>query len=141
MTRIHRIAALTCAVSALAGLAVAQPAAAASTPTPFPDCPRTITNADNGRTITLLRGQCATLSLDPAEVWDTPHSSSAAVGVFDVPTFAPDQIWGLSAVRDGSATITSTGRPDCDPGEVCPLYIRSFRVDIRVVSYRAARVA
>ena len=113
-----------------------QPAAAATgAASPYCSDPTEITNADHGTTVTLRAGQCATLSLDPEWVWDTPRSSSRAVLVYDVPTFVPDQVWGLKAGPGGTAKITSTGRPDCDPGEVCPLIVRMFEVDIRIVPY------
>lgn len=112
---------------------VVQPAAAAtSTASPYCSDPTVITNADHGRTVTIPANECATLSLDPEWVWDTPRSSSRAVLVYDVPTFVPDQIWGLQAGPGGTAKITSTGRPDCD-GPICPLIIRLFEVDIRIV--------
>lgn len=111
-----------------------QPAAAAtSAASPYCSDATEITNADQGTTVTLHAGQCATLSLDPEWVWDTPRSSSRAVLVYDVPTFVPDQVWGLQAGPAGTAKITSTGRPDCDPGEVCPMIVRLFEVDIRIV--------
>lgn len=132
------IAVLTSLAATILAVAVAQPAAAADVETPYPGCPRVITNADNGTTITLTRGTCATLSLDTKEVWETPRSSGRAVRVFDVPTFVPDQKWALAADHRGRATITTTGVPDCDPGEPCPLYIRTFKVTIDVVPpYRA----
>jgi hypothetical protein len=130
---IRLITAVMSLAALLIALAVAQPAAAADVQTPYPGCPRMITNADNGTTITLTQGECATLSLDTKEVWKTPQSSSGAVRVFDIPTFVPDQKWALAADERGSATITSTGVPDCDPGEVCPMYIRLFTVHIDVV--------
>jgi hypothetical protein len=135
MTRpIRRMTVLLSLAAMVIAVAAAQPAAAAGGQTPYPGCPRMITNADDGTTITLVRGECATLSLDTQEVWKTPQSSSAAVRVFDIPTFVPDQMWALAADHDGSATITTTGVPDCDPGEVCPMYIRLFTVHIDVVA-------
>jgi hypothetical protein len=120
-------------VSILIPLAAVAPATAA-TSAPIPNCPRQITNADNGATIAMVQGSCATLQLDEKLNWDVPKSSSSAVGVFDTETFVPDQAWGLRANHAGSATITSEGRPDCDPGEVCPLYIVTFTVHFKVVS-------
>ncbi len=125
---IRLVTALTSLAAMLMTLAAAQPVAAADVELPYPGCPRMITNADDGRTLTLAGGECATLSLDPKEIWDTPWASGRAVRVFDFPTFAPDQRWALAAGRRGSATITSTGVPNCDPGEPCPLYIRTFTV-------------
>ena len=120
-------------IATVASLCIVAPAGAA-TRVPIPHCPRTITNADNGKTIKMVEGSCATLQLDENLDWTTPESSSNAVSVFDIETFAPDQTWGLRAVHRGDATITSTGRPHCDPGEVCPLFVRLFSVNIRVVS-------
>jgi hypothetical protein len=118
--------------SLLAALAIAQPAMSA-TATAARYCPRTIDNADNGKTITMAAGTCATLSLKPDFVWKTPVSSSRAVAVTDTPTFVRDSKWTLNAVHPGDATITSSGRPDCKPGQVCPLIIMEFSVHIHVV--------
>jgi hypothetical protein len=118
--------------SLLAVLCVAQPAMSATTAaTRY--CPSTIDNADNGKTITLAAGTCATLSLQPNLVWTTPVSSSKAVTVTDTETFAPDSMWTLNAIHAGDATITSSGRPNCKPGQVCPLFIVEFSVHIHVV--------
>jgi predicted secreted protein len=119
-------------IATVASLGIVQPAGAA-TRAAIPDCPRTITNADNGKTIKMVKGSCATLQLDQDLVWSTPESSSRAVAVFDTETFAPDQAWGLRAVHRGDATITSTGRPNCVSGQVCPQFVRLFSVNIRVV--------
>ena len=125
--------------SIVLSLAIVQSATAATNAkNPYCSGPKTITNADFGMTITLLQGECATLSLDPTLIWDTPKSSSNVVDVYDVPTFAPDQMWGLYAAHPGTAEITSTGRPHCDPGEICPKFVRLFEVKIRVVGYTAA---
>jgi hypothetical protein len=118
--------------SLLAALSIAQPAMAA-TATADRFCPRTIDDADNGKTITMAAGTCATLSLQPELVWTFPVSSSKAVTVTDIPTFVRDSIWTINAVRAGGATITTSGRPDCKPGQVCPLFIVEFSVHIHVV--------
>ena len=118
--------------SLLACLSIAQPAMSA-TATADRSCSRTIDNADNGKTITMAAGTCATLSLQPDLVWKTPVSSSKAVTVTDIETFAPDAEWTLNAEHAGDATITSSGRPNCKPGQVCPLFIVEFTVHIHVV--------
>jgi hypothetical protein len=123
---------IACIASLLIPLAIVQSASAATT-TSIPGCPRTITNTDNAATITLARGSCATLQLDKSLDWSVPQSSSSAVGVFDTESFAPDQQWGLSARHSGRATITSLGRPHCDPGQICPLFVVQFSVNIDVV--------
>jgi predicted secreted protein len=122
---------IACIASMLIPLAAVQPAAAATTA--IPDCPSTITNADNGATITMMQGACATLQLDPELSWSTPQSDSSAVSVFDTESFAPDQQWGLRADHSGDATITATGHPVCDPGRPCPMYVVTFSVHIHVV--------
>lgn len=118
--------------SLLAVICIAQPAMAA-TPTSAPDCPRTIGNDDQGQTIKLVAGTCATLSLNPDLLWTTPVSSSSAVTVTDTETFAPDSVWTLNAIHEGDATITASGRPNCKPDEICPLFIVEFSVHIHVV--------
>lgn len=134
---------LGCALvmSLLACLAIAQPASAAtSAAKPYCADPKTITNEHHGTTVTMRQGQCATLSLDPDFIWETPKASNRNVKVYDVPTLVPDQTWGLYAARGGFTTITSTGRPDCDPGEICPLYLRLFEVKIRVLPFIEPRI-
>jgi hypothetical protein len=122
----------------LAGLCIAQPAMSA-TPKPAPDCPRTIGDADHGKTIKLVAGTCATLSLNPDLIWTMPASSSSAVEVTDTETFAPDSKWTLNAVHPGDATITASGRPNCKEGQVCPLFIVEYSVHIHVVKPYGAR--
>ena len=120
-------------IASIASLGIAQSAGAA-TQAAIPHCPRTITTADNGKTIKMVKGSCLTLQLDQDLIWTTPESSNDhAVAVFDTETFAPDQAWGLRAVHRGDATITSTGRPNCPQGQPCPLFLRLFSVNIRVV--------
>ncbi|MDP2711193.1 MAG: hypothetical protein Q8O56_08230 [Solirubrobacteraceae bacterium] len=122
--------------SLLACLAIAQPASAAtSAASPYCSDPKTITNDDNGTTVTLRQGQCATLRLDPDFVWDTPKASNRNVKVYDIPTLVPDQTWGLLALGSGFTTITSSGAPDCDPGEICPPFLRLFEVKIQVLPF------
>jgi predicted secreted protein len=124
---------IACIAAMLIPVAIVAPATAATT-TAIPYCPQTITNADSGGAIKMLKGSCATLQLNPNLIWSTPKSSSTAVSVFDTETFAPDQTWGLRAVHGGDATITSTGRPNCLPGRACPQFIVLFSVHIHVVS-------
>ena len=128
-----RIALALACVATVVSLGVVEPAVAA-TRSAIPNCPRTITNADNGSTIKMVKESCLTLQLDPNLVWTTPQSSSGAVEVFDTETFAPDEAWGLRAVYPGRATITSTGHVNCPPGQICPLFLKLFSVDVRVVS-------
>lgn len=118
--------------SLLAGLCIAQPAMSA-TRAADPYCPRTISDSDSGKTITMVAGTCAKLRLNPRFAWKTPVSNSRAVTVTDTESFAPDSIWTLNAIKRGHATISATGGPFCKPGEICPLFIVEFSVHIRVV--------
>jgi hypothetical protein len=122
----------------LASLCLAQPAMSA-TPRSARDCPRTIGNEDQGTTVKMVAGTCATLSLNPELIWTTPVSSSSAVKVTDTETFAPDSMWTLNAIHAGDATITASGRPNCKPGQICPLFIVEFRVHIHVVGSYGGR--
>jgi hypothetical protein len=119
--------------SLLAGLCIAQPAMSATRAAAYPYCSRTISDADSGKTITMVAGTCAKLSLNPRFAWKTPVSDSKAVTVTDTESFAPDSIWTLNAIRSGYATISATGGPICKPGQFCPLFIVEFSVHIRVV--------
>ena len=111
---------------ALAAAAVISAAPAPATATAR--CARTITTADRGRTISVALHKCATLTLGGGLSWSKPKASNADVRV----AARSSDKWTLRAARRGTATIFSAGRPRCQAGRACPLFIEAFSLKIRV---------
>lgn len=110
------------ALAALALVFAASGSAAA------PRCSRTVTTADSGRTIKLALHGCAILTLGGGLSWSKPKASNADVQV----TSRSSQSFTLRAVHPGTATIASAGRPRCQAGRACALFIEAFSLKIRV---------
>jgi hypothetical protein len=109
----------------LAGCGAARPAA---TPSTF------VTEADSGRMLHLSMGQAAALRLSHRYAWSEPRADGNAVRIVrsaGVRSTAYDE-WTISAVGLGTATITSSGRPACTPGSICPAVILGFSLTVVV---------
>jgi hypothetical protein len=107
--------------------------AAGSATAARPSCPTILTRADSGKTIRIKRGKCDTLRLT-GFVWSRPASANADVAVVNAPSFSGTPQWYLKANHLGATTITSSGRPHCNPHQACPQFIILFRMGVRVVS-------
>jgi hypothetical protein len=85
---------------------------------------RVLTLRDSGRTITMRRGEEATLRLPSRWVWETPHETGHAVDLSNIDSFRDTGFteWGLAASRPGSWTFRTVGRPGA----------KRFRITIRV---------
>jgi hypothetical protein len=118
--------------AALAPLGLAQPAVSAADAV-LPHCPRIITRADEGKTLRLKRGTCATLRLSGLS-WSRPTSSNADVVVSTAPASSTTQQWLLKGAHLGGATIKATGRPICQPAEACPQFILLYTLKINVIA-------
>lgn len=119
---------------------VAAAPAAVTTRAAKPHCSRAVGIARNGQTITMVKGTCARLQLTPSSLnWSLPASSGGAVRVLARGSFTPDATAALRAVHTGRATITSIGRPNCAAGRMCPQYLVSFSLHVRVVAPRTAK--
>lgn len=96
-----------------------------------------ITNADEGKTITLAKGAVAYLQLGTQLRWGDPTVTGNAVTVS--PAGAADPAtgskWTIAAVATGQATIRDSGGPICPTGPMiaCPMFIEEFFVTIDVV--------
>lgn len=106
-------------------LAAGSPALAASVS--GPTCRTAITQADSGRTVSLKLGACAQLELSGL-VWSTPTVSGTSVRLRKA-----GKAYVVTTVRSGRSTITSLGRPRCEPDMACPTLVVLFRVTIDVV--------
>jgi hypothetical protein len=134
MTHLRRHAlGIGLAAATLAPLAMAQPAASAAATTSA-HCSRVITTANSQATIHLVLHTCATFRPTGLD-WSGPSSSNPrVVEVLKQPTRGTTPQWSLKAVGRGTATITSTGRPICAPGEACPDFIVRGTLRIEVVA-------
>jgi len=92
-----------------------------------------VTAADNGKTISLNKGDRFTLELGVLQDW------TVGVGNQDIirrlPNFAMIQdAQGIyEALAAGSTTLSAIGRPVCDPGTACPMYVIEFKVNVIVL--------
>jgi predicted secreted protein len=102
-------------------------------PAPAPRAaPRTITEADRGKSFTLSPGSETSLRLSGDYVWSEPTVSGAAVQLTRVDYFRDPGFseWMVRAVQAGKATIESRGT--CAGQERCPDDPIRFRVQITV---------
>lgn len=107
-----------------------------ATPAASPNAapPVTITESDGGHTLTMPLGATAKLELPTTMAWSEPAVGGSAVTVtpVNVPTQTGFDIWNVTAVAAGQATIRSGGSPICSPGQACPQLIVAFTVTISV---------
>jgi hypothetical protein len=102
-----------------------------TSPTTSSLSPIIITTADNGSTITLHKGDRFTLELGEQN-WTVSLGDQSIIR--RLPNFA--MIRGAQgiyqALAAGTTTLSATGRPICNPGMACPMYIIEFKVNIVV---------
>jgi len=112
---------------------------ATDSPTSLPGTQLTITQADNGRTISLAVGDRVLLDLGGSLNWnvridnpavlaplpDNPPMPSPSIGVAP-PVPAAQGIFEARA--GGTATLTATGTPICLPDQACPQFLVLFKV-------------
>jgi hypothetical protein len=93
-----------------------------------------ITQADTGKTFTLLSGSVAELRLVGTFRWTAPQATPAIVALAPeaLSTGAGYEAWKITATGHGTAVIESTGSPICPPGHVCAQYVVLFRVTLVV---------
>jgi hypothetical protein len=74
---------------------------------------RALSLRDSGRTITMRRGEQATLRLPSRWVWETPHETGHAIDLSNIDSYRDTGFteWGLAASRRGSWTFRTVGRP------------------------------
>jgi predicted secreted protein len=84
--------------------------------------PLVVTQADDGRLISLTVGAEVPLRLESSWAWDQPAIDGDAVGLTQVDYFADPGFmeWIVTAVRPGDAAVTATGAPNCGDDSRCP---------------------
>jgi hypothetical protein len=90
-----------------------------------------VTEADNGRTLTLQVGQTFLLALGDL-LW-TVHVADPTVLARVPNVLVVRGAQGLyRALRPGETTIHATGRPNCPSGQPCPMFVAAFDLTVRV---------
>jgi len=84
--------------------------------------PPVVTQADDGRLISLTVGAEVPLRLESSWAWDQPAIDGVAIGLTQVDYFADPGFmeWIVTAVRPGDADVTATGAPNCGNDSPCP---------------------
>ena len=102
----------------------------ATSPEPAPPV---LTQADDGRLISLTIGAEVPLRLDSSWAWDQPAVDRDAVALTQVDYFADPGFmeWIVTALRPGDAAVTATGAPNCGDESRCPPM--EVRIDFLVV--------
>jgi predicted secreted protein len=94
--------------------------------------PAVVTQADDGRLISLTVGAEVPLRLESSWAWDRPTIGGDAVALTQVDYFADPGFmeWIVTALRPGDSNVVATGVPNCGDESQCPpmeVHI-SFRV-------------
>ena len=65
--------------------------------------------------------------------WQVQPVDAAVLSVASTPPVAQGETKQLyRAAGPGTATISATSRPVCNPGQICPQFIRAWRVTVVV---------
>jgi hypothetical protein len=91
-----------------------------------------VTQADDGRLISLTVGGEVPLRLDSSWAWDQPAVDGDIVALTPVDYFAdPGYMeWIVTALSPGEAAVTASGVPNCGDNSRCPPV--EIRIEFRV---------
>lgn len=96
----------------------------------------TITNADDGKTLSVAVGSTVDLVLTSdsgMQPWMVQAPDPAVLApAASPPAPAGAVARGYRAIAAGTTTVSATDRPACSPGQVCPHFIRAFRATVAV---------
>jgi hypothetical protein len=93
--------------------------------------PIIVTTADNSSTITLHKGDRFTLELGEQN-WTVSIGDQSIIQNISNTTSTSGVQGIYQALAAGTTTLSATGRPICNPGMACPMYIIEFKVNIVV---------
>jgi len=84
--------------------------------------PLVVTQADDGRLISLTVGAEVPLRLESSWAWDQPAVDGDVVTLTQVDYFADPGFteWIVTAVQPGDAVVTAAGAPNCGDDSRCP---------------------
>lgn len=97
-----------------------------------------ITEADNGKTFHAAIGAVITISLQAAngmQNWSVETTDRAILSLIANPAATAARgvtLKSFKAVGKGTAVITASDRPICNPGQICPQFIQGWRVTVIV---------
>jgi len=91
-----------------------------------------VTQADNGRTITLRVGQTFLLALGNNLDWNVTVADPTVVSRVVNVTVVRGAQGIYRANQAGQTTLTATGRPICAPNQACPMFIQLVKVNLAV---------
>ena len=128
-----RLALLALIVSALGVLAASLPGRAYSGTDGSFARRLIITERDSGKTFKVSPQTLVSLRLSDSEVWTQPRVRGKVVKLVAVPYFRDPGFseWTIRIVGVGTATISSSGAPNCSGGP-CPAALQQFAVKIVV---------
>lgn len=96
----------------------------------------TITDADEGKTFNVGVGTAVNLELATGsgmQPWVVEPPNAAVLALAAAPPAPAGTVTqGYRAVAAGTARIMATERPTCNPGQVCPKFIRAFQATVIV---------
>jgi len=100
--------------------------------------PVVVTQADQGRNITLKVGQTLEVRLSGggSQRWSVPRSANAAVAQETTASANPtsgDASATFVARATGSTRVSSDARPICSAGQACPDFVRLWTIAVDVV--------
>ena len=95
--------------------------------------PAVVTQADDGRLISLAVGAEVPLRLDSSWAWDHPAVDGDVVTLTQVDYFADPGFteWIVTAAQPGDAVVTAAGAPNCGDDSGCPPM--EVRIGFRVI--------
>ena len=91
-----------------------------------------VTQADNGRTLTLRVGQTFLLALGNNLDWNVTVADPTVVSRVVNVTVVRGAQGIYRANQAGQTTLTATGRPICAPNQACPMFIQLVKVNLAV---------
>ncbi|MDB5237216.1 MAG: hypothetical protein JWL88_318 [Parcubacteria group bacterium] len=108
------------------------PAKPVTTPPSKPATASMITQADNGKTVVLTKGQRFGIAMGDTLQWDLAFDPDGIVTrVPNIATLRGEQ--GVyTATAAGTTTLHATGAPICNAGEACPMFLQAVTVTIVV---------
>jgi hypothetical protein len=96
-----------------------------------------LTNKDSGSTINVTRGETIEVNLPFDHAWSGPADLSPGLLTMQTPAgyTAPALgacVWRFTATGTGTVRLSFVGRPICEKGQVCPMYVMAviFTLDI-----------
>lgn len=91
-----------------------------------------LTPDDNGKTVNVRPGSYVVVALGNELDWAITSSNTRVLGPIPV-TWARNGVAIFRADAAGEATIDAVGRPQCDPGQPCPMYIVNWSAQVNVI--------